>query len=399
MAVLADDLSGAAEVAGLCRRFGRPAALTIDAPASGGGPGTVEVIDTETRGVAPALAGRTVRRLCPDVSPSRLYKKTDSVLRGPVRAEIEAAMLRSGARRCLLVPCNPSRGRTIRDSVYYVGGVPLAETEFGLDPTSPARTSRVVELLGRGEAAVSFAAPGGPLPATGIVVAGAETTEDMADWARRLDETTLAAGAADFLAAILEVRAGEGRAPGAHGAAAAAPPLPGGAWLLVSGSRSAASHAALAELEARAVSVQRVPSGDPDAGWQERAARALAGAARGALAIDLGAAAGDAAALLAALCGAAAVIVTSRMPAVLLAEGGATAAALARRLGWTSFGVDGELAPGVVILRPTAAPTVRFIVKPGSYPWPPAVMAGLGAWDDALPGSAVAAPPDVPPAP
>ena len=384
MIILADDLSGAAEVAGICRRFGRDAALTLGAAATGGEASRVEVIDTETRDLAPAEAAAAARRLCPAALPGQLYKKTDSVLRGPVRAEIEAAMLRSGARLCLLVPCNPSRGRTIRDGVYYVDGVPLADSEFGLDPISPARTSHVLDLLGPGELPTVFVAPGGALPASGIVVGGAETTADMAGWARRLDETTLAAGAADFLAAILEVRGGEGGSSGASRQDAAVPPLPDGAWLLVSGSRSEASHAALAALEARAVPVMRVPAAD-QGGWQTGAARALSGAARGALAIDRAASPEDPTQLLAALCGAAAVIIASREPAVLLAEGGATAAAVARRLGWTRFSVDGELAPGVVVLRPHAAPRLRFVVKPGSYPWPPAVMTGLGTRTDVRP--------------
>jgi uncharacterized protein YgbK (DUF1537 family) len=383
--ILADDLSGAAEVAGICRRFGRDLALSLDSAATGGEASKAEVIDTETRGLAPAEAAAAARRLCPAVLPSQVYKKTDSVLRGPVRAEIEAAMLRSGARLCLLVPCNPSRGRTIRDGVYYVDGTPLADSEFGLDPTSPARTSRVLDLLGPGELPTVFVAPGDALPASGIVVGGAETTADMADWARRLDETTLAAGAADFLAAILEVRGGEGGSLGAARQDAAAPPLPDGAWLLVSGSRSETSHAALAALEARAVPVIRVPAADPGSSWQTGAARALSGAARGALAIDRAASAEDPAQLLAALCGAAAAIVASREPAVLLVEGGATAAALARRLEWTRFSVDGELAPGVVVLRPRAAPHVRFVLKPGSYRWPPAVLTELGARTDVRP--------------
>ncbi len=346
---------------------------------TGGDANAVEVVDTETRGLVPAEAAAVVLRLCPAVLPSQVFKKTDSVLRGPVRAEIEAAMLRSSARLCLLLPCNPSRGRTIRDGVYDVDGMPLAESQFRLDPTHPARTSGVLDLLGPGELPTAFVAPGGALPAAGIVVGGAETTAEMADWARRLDETMLPAGAADFFAAVLEAQGREGRAPGSPGQEAAAPPLPDGSWLLVSGSRSEASHAALAALEARTLPVIRVPATEPDGRWQAQAARALGGAARGAIAIDRAAPSEDPAVLLAALCGAAAVIVTSRTPDVLLAEGGATAAALARRLGWRRFSVDGELAPGVVVLRPQAAPHLRFVVKPGSYPWPTTVVTGLGA--------------------
>jgi uncharacterized protein YgbK (DUF1537 family) len=55
------------------------------------------------------------------------------------------------------------------------------------------------------------------------------------------------------------------------------------------------------------------------------------------------------------------------------AEGGATAVRLARRMGWTRLKVVREIAPGVV----TAVAGERrwlLTVKPGSYPWPKAVV-------------------------
>jgi uncharacterized protein YgbK (DUF1537 family) len=55
------------------------------------------------------------------------------------------------------------------------------------------------------------------------------------------------------------------------------------------------------------------------------------------------------------------------------AEGGATAVRLARRMGWTRLKVVREIAPGVV----TAVAAERrwlLTVKPGSYPWPKAVV-------------------------
>jgi uncharacterized protein YgbK (DUF1537 family) len=60
----------------------------------------------------------------------------------------------------------------------------------------------------------------------------------------------------------------------------------------------------------------------------------------------------------------------------LLVEGGATASAVCRRLGWHQFDVEGEFAPGVVQLRALRADGSgghRAIVKPGSYAWPDAV--------------------------
>jgi hypothetical protein len=54
----------------------------------------------------------------------------------------------------------------------------------------------------------------------------------------------------------------------------------------------------------------------------------------------------------------------------LLIEGGRTASALVRRMGWTRASVCCQYAPGVVAMQFTAAPSAIITVKPGSYPWP-----------------------------
>jgi len=60
-------------------------------------------------------------------------------------------------------------------------------------------------------------------------------------------------------------------------------------------------------------------------------------------------------------------IVKNYPPANIIIEGGATAYAIFQQLGWKSFSVIGELAPGVVQLQSAAGPMVTL--KPGSYPW------------------------------
>jgi uncharacterized protein YgbK (DUF1537 family) len=54
----------------------------------------------------------------------------------------------------------------------------------------------------------------------------------------------------------------------------------------------------------------------------------------------------------------------------LLIAGGATAASVLRALGWHRLEVVRFWGPGVVSLRPTAAPEFTITLKPGSYPWP-----------------------------
>ena len=350
MILLADDFTGAAEVAGVLFRHGIAVEMSVgpSAPAT-----TALVVDTESRGLDPEAAGEATRAAFSALGRGTvLYKKTDSVLRGPVRREIEALLAASGAGRCLLVPGNPALGRIIEDGVYRIHGVDLRDTEFGADPTHPARTSRVVELLGPGRLPAHSLATAGPMPLAGIIIGETRVAEDLEVWARRLDPATLPAGGAAFLSAILEARGWRVRAPSAT--------LPVGPRLLVSGSRSAAARALLAALEMRGEAVHRVPGGT---------AVIPAGARRAAVCIrdDVDA---DPSAMLELLCDAAMDALSHLAPTVLLAEGGATAAALARRSRWSRFRVAGELAPGVVALTPAGTATV-FVVKPGSYPWPP----------------------------
>ena len=54
-------------------------------------------------------------------------------------------------------------------------------------------------------------------------------------------------------------------------------------------------------------------------------------------------------------------------PLHLVIEGGATAYAIIQHLGWNTFSIERELAPGIVTIRHNQ----DFItLKPGSYRWP-----------------------------
>jgi uncharacterized protein YgbK (DUF1537 family) len=59
----------------------------------------------------------------------------------------------------------------------------------------------------------------------------------------------------------------------------------------------------------------------------------------------------------------------------LFAEGGATAVALVRRMGWTRMRVRCEWATGVVSLEIVGQAAPLVSMKPGSYAWPDLVLA------------------------
>jgi len=375
--VVADDLSGAAECAGVAWRHGLDAELITTVP-SGEGNG-VQVVDTDTRLLpAPEAAGEVRRRVegCWSFTGG-VFKKTDSVLRGPVRAELQALAEISGCSRALLVPSNPSLGRTVENGRLLIRGRPLDETEFARDPHHPAHTADAAELLGRApEFPISVASPGDPLPEKGIIVGNARTTEDLRSWAERSREAgILPAGAAAFLSAILENRGWRTRTLTAD-----LPSTAKGLTLICSGTAAPASHREIARLEAGGTPVRRMPPGlanqarpvEPDI---EEWARAVSGAFTKAPRVV--ACIGQAPAghpesprrfeqYLSELV---ARVLAERPIRHLLLEGGATASAVLRRLGWSRFQVVREHAPGVVCLRTRDGDAPLITIKPGSYPW------------------------------
>jgi hypothetical protein len=139
--VIADDLSGAAEIAGIAARSGRSVRLCTRVPAQPPDADVV-IIDTNTRLMSPECAAGEIRRVCASVAGwpiSGLYKKIDSVMRGPVAAELAAALTGFQLRRAVLVPANVSRGRTISGGECLIHGVPLHLSPFADDPVHPAR--------------------------------------------------------------------------------------------------------------------------------------------------------------------------------------------------------------------------------------------------------------------
>lgn len=149
IALLADDLTGAGDTGARFLRGGWSTELRLaDAAAS-----TAEVVAQSTdsralpeREAASVVADRT--RAMRAAGVRHLYKKIDSTLRGPLRAEIEAARTAwSQDAVAVVCPAFPSAGRTVRGGALLVDGAAVAETEFGSDPVTPVRESHLPTLL------------------------------------------------------------------------------------------------------------------------------------------------------------------------------------------------------------------------------------------------------------
>lgn len=202
IAIIADDFTGAAELAGIALRYGLSVELFVDSVTECHA--DVMVVSTDSRSltkdralVATVQMVKQVLRL----KPEWIYKKTDSVLRGYVVDELKMQLQLMGINKAFLLPANPSLGRTIVNGEYFIAGKRISETAFKNDPEFPVTSSFVTEILNNEVVMVNQHSA---LPADGIAVGEAATAEAVTAWAQSLDNTWLFAGAGDFFTALLE---------------------------------------------------------------------------------------------------------------------------------------------------------------------------------------------------
>lgn len=340
--VIADDLTGAAELAAIAHRHGLSA--EVQTSFQPGSDAAVVCLDTDTRLLPEAKAAAVTRAVAREVvaaRPAWIFKKCDSVLRGSVVTEARMIAEAAGLARLVVLPANPSRGRIVRDGQYFVGGRPLHETDFARDPFHPRHSSRLDDLLGG--SAPDLSTPDALTPA------------DVLAQARALPADTLPVGAADFFAALLEVRV-----PRRGGAPAEDPAT--GPVLLACGSSLA--------WPGRVAEARGVPS-FPLPHDRSAVVRSLQSQGRVLLGVGdgpatRGKAPGELTALMAE---SVANVVRQARVARLLIEGGATAAAVLLTLGWNRLAVTGRR-EDVALFRPVGADAPQVCLKPGSYPWP-----------------------------
>lgn len=382
IAAIADDLTGAAEIAGLGWRYGLNAKIVRrDQPPPAA---DLLVYDSDSRHCSAAQAARRVEVIARKLqrkSPLWVFKKTDSVLRGNVLAEAEAMRCAFGLARILLVPANPGAGRVIDGGRYFVEGVPLARTDFANDPTHPRASNSVLELLGAFAAVrVTTARAQGRVARHGVTVGDAGSQKDLARWAAKVNEGTLAAGGGEFFAALL---ADQGLVP--------RPGLPvraevkAGGQLFIAGSRSETCLRFVAASRSRDWPVFSMPtelqSGRGAIGtslnqWSRRTAAAVRRHSKVLMTVGQAEVPGPGAGgrLESLLAEAAGKVLKSANVGTVCLEGGSTAAAVLNALNWTALEVECEHARGVTAVRASGVPGPLVILKPGSYAWPRSVL-------------------------
>lgn len=405
LAVVADDLTGAADTGVQFSQRGLRTVVLLDLAALSRSSGSdVVVLDTESRGLPAGPARDAVRTACARlraIGVRRLYKKIDSTLRGHVGAEIRGALEGFGSALALVAPAFPENGRTVADGVVLVHGRPLAESPFAHDPVFPVTESRLVPLLAApADSAVihiplSVIREGEErLRAAVIRVAGTGTRLVALDGVTPEDLRLIARVAASLdVPHILCGSAGLARAVVAQTAPGAGRPFATrcGAVLVISGSRHPASREQIEYARDRlglSLSFLRpddlVPDKDVPGSVLEVARDALVTGRDVVLALDPESPAGaatDPQALAAALGKAAVVLVGARPDLGLFLIGGDTAYRVLTGLGAEGIDLGDEVLPGIPRGRLLGGPGEGLPVasKAGGFGGPEAVLQTIRA--------------------
>ncbi|MDD7335989.1 MAG: four-carbon acid sugar kinase family protein [Prevotella sp.] len=368
--VVADDITGAVEVAGIALRYGLRTHLAISMAESLPNADVI-VVATNTRSENEAEAARTIRTVCSKCRGNDflLFKKTDSVLRGHIALELHEMMLALDYRNALLIAQNPSRERIISGGRYLVEGRPLHLTDFSHDPEYPAWTDDVVALLHHKATSLSL---GDTLLKEGnIYVADASSWADICLQLHKATLETLLAGGADAFEALLCTLLGhvERQLP-THNCSISISPFR--SMLIFCGSTQ--SKLLHDEPFVRQMGIPEciVPLKIDDkqsiAEWKAQVSTLYQQHHR--LIVHVGkrpqGGSSVAVALKGIMADVACRLTDVHRPSLLIVEGGATAYAILQQLGWTDFSMYIEYAPGIVSMRHHLT---EIILKPGSYPW------------------------------
>lgn len=368
--VIADDITGAAEIAGIALKHGIETVLTTETSFPDEEPEAL-IIATDTRSGNAADADKWVRRIAeiiPDKGQNIIFKKTDSVLRGHIVTELNAVMEVRNIDSALLLPQNPSKGRIIRGGRYYIGDTPLDLTDFNRDPEFPATSSYVKDLLKGNVETVGVKEQLKNGKKGTIFIADAESRDDITAQIDKADRNTLLAGGADLFTALLEHKYGKELSDTDNGGIS----IPESA-IIICGSTQSKNIGEEPFIQTIGAQEEVMPydvfrgEAAPDY-WFARMS-ATYGRTKSII-ISVGEKENGgkdcAVRLRKVMSDATCRLVKEEQPELIIIEGGATAYAIISNIGWKSFKLKREYAPGIVSM--TYGKT-EIILKPGSYPW------------------------------
>lgn len=415
-AAVADDDTGASDLAGMFADQGVRVVLVLDLPpaaelARWTEAATGVVFATATRAIPPeesyqktAAAVRAAVALAPRAVQIKYCSTFDSTDRGNIGPSLDAAMDVLGEEFTIAVPALPVNGRTTYCGYHFVKGQLISDSPMRDHPLTPMTNPNLVNLLGRqtkrrvGLTPCSVVDAGSDavlrhwteLRSSGVAVSIVDCLSDRhaADICEAACDLKLISGGSAFgthLPAAWRRRGwivddgGDpfGGAEIAHGS--------GG--LIVAGSCSVATSRQNASIQERGADVVEI---DPvrmlQSGAEDEAEQAINALGRGRDVLvktrsephavsathQWGQAEGwDAAALglkiAASLADITRSIVEAATPEALVIAGGETSGAICRALGIRALAVGKNIQPGVPLCVPLSGPRIPVVLKSGNF--------------------------------
>lgn len=157
LGVIADDMTGATDVALMLNRAGMRTVQVIGAPAPGArlpeADAVVVALKSRTNPVAQAVADSIAacEALLAAGAKQILFKYCstfDSTPAGNIGPVADALAERLGAKLAIVCPAFPANGRSIYQGYLFVGSVPLHESSMKDHPLTPMRDSNLMRLMG-----------------------------------------------------------------------------------------------------------------------------------------------------------------------------------------------------------------------------------------------------------
>lgn len=220
--IIADDITGAIDTGIQFVKNGAVTQVVTNLDLNMDPEVQVLVWDAETRHLPPERAKTIVESAVKKalvVGVRRIYKKTDSALRGNIGAELEA-VCEATEDFLHFFPAFPQLNRITLQGIQYIMGVPVAQSVFGKDPFEPVTSSSIPEII-RKEASVPVKLMGmdlyrGNQQRPAILIYDSETPEQMEQLAQGLmerDELHCCAGCAGLASVLPKLLGFQGKEP------------------------------------------------------------------------------------------------------------------------------------------------------------------------------------------
>ncbi len=395
VAIIADDLTGAADAAAAFARPGKPVPVSLSEQALLWEGRSAFAVTTESRGRSPEAAYDSVAAAVQSAlaaGTGLLYKKIDSNLRGNIGAEV-AAISEATGRSVIVAAAFPVRGRTVVHGVALIHGRPVADTEMSRDPQAPVLSSHIEDIVHshRPEVAIGLCsletvrergrALTECLDREQVAVADAETDSDLdaiAEAALSLNPVPVLAGSGGLARALAARLLG----PATRGQTAAdSVSLSAGMPALAVLASSSSRLPEQVEAAAQSCGAEPIPLPCGGLSWDEETVPELGAAiaqasselqaGRDAIVYAVGPlpnVARPVDLVVEHLAHLAFVVVKQSRPGALIVGGGATAHSVLSTLGVRVIDADGEALPGIAagVVIGGHADGVPVVMKPGA---------------------------------